>query len=57
MPKDRQSTIRQRQRTTNKQPISSSTEKTAKKNKNDSQVNLFSMKQSSGFLFSSSEFV
>jgi hypothetical protein len=57
MPKERQSTVRHRQRTTNKQSISSSTEIRAEKNKNNSQVQIFSIKQSLRFIFSSTEFV
>jgi hypothetical protein len=57
MPKDRQSTIRNRQRATNKQQISSSTEIRTEKNKSDSQVKIFSIKHSFRSIFSSTEFV
>jgi len=40
MPKERQSAVRHRQRTTNKQPISSPTEIRAEKNKSGSQVKI-----------------
>lgn len=57
MPKDRQSTVRQRQRTANKQQISSSLELKTEKNKSDSQVKIFSINRSFKFIFSFIDFI
>jgi hypothetical protein len=53
MPKDRQSTVRHRQRTTNKQPISSTTPIRTEKNKSYPQVKILLIKQPLGFLLNS----